>query len=47
MATFERRTPDGERLGPEEIHRVELASLHDEFAEVLSTDAALARLDPS
>jgi nicotinamidase-related amidase len=44
MATFERRTPDGERIGPDEIHRVELASLHDEFAEVLSTEAALGRL---
>jgi nicotinamidase-related amidase len=44
MATFERRTPDGEWIGPDDIHRVELASLHDEFAEVLSTEAALARL---
>jgi nicotinamidase-related amidase len=45
MATFERRSPDGELIAAEDIHRVELASLHDEFAEVLSTEAALARLD--
>ena len=45
MATFARRTPDGELIAADDIHRVELASLHDEFGEVLSTDAALARLD--
>jgi nicotinamidase-related amidase len=47
MATFARRTPDGELIAADDIHRGELASLHDEFAEVLSTDAALARLDAS
>ena len=46
-ATFARRTPDGELIAADDIHRVELASLHDEFAEVLSTEAALARLDAS
>jgi len=44
MATFDRRAPDGELIGAEQMHRTELASLHDEFAEVISTDAALARL---
>ena len=45
MATFARRAPDGELISADDIHRVELASLNDEFAEVLTTDAALARLD--
>jgi nicotinamidase-related amidase len=46
MATFARRAPDGELIGAEEMHRTALASLHDEFAEVLDTDAALERLAP-
>ena len=44
MATFERRTPDGEPISAEEMHRTALASLHDEFAEVISTAAALERI---
>ena len=44
MATFARHTPDGELIGAQEMHRTALASLHDEFAEVLSTDEALRRL---
>ena len=47
MATFARRTPDGELISAEDMHRVELASLHDEFAEVLPTADALARLETS
>jgi hypothetical protein len=47
MATFARRAPDGELIGAEEMHRTALASLHDEFAEVLDTEKALARLDTS
>jgi len=42
-ATYERRTPDGELIAAETMHRTALASLHDEFAEVLGTDEALAR----
>ena len=45
MATFERRSPEGELIDAETMHRTALASLHDEFAEVLDTEAALARLD--
>jgi nicotinamidase-related amidase len=45
MATFERRGPDGELIDAETMHRTALASLHEEFAEVLDTDAAIARLD--
>jgi nicotinamidase-related amidase len=44
MATFDRRAPDGEHIPAEVMHRTALASLHDEFAEVLDTDAALGRL---
>jgi nicotinamidase-related amidase len=43
-AAHERRTFDGERIPAETIHRTALASLHDEFAEVLETDEALARV---
>jgi nicotinamidase-related amidase len=42
-ATYERRTPDGELIPAQTMHRTALASLHDEFAEVLETDEALAR----
>jgi nicotinamidase-related amidase len=44
MATFDRRAPDGEQIPADVMHRTELASLHDEFAEVLDTGEALARL---
>lgn len=44
MATFERRAQDGELIAAELMHRTALASLSGEFAEVLDTEAALARL---
>ena len=44
MATFARSTPDGELIGAEEMHRTALASLHEEFADVIPTAAALERL---
>jgi nicotinamidase-related amidase len=44
MATFARETDDGERIPAEVMHRTALASLHEEFAEVLDTAAALGRL---
>jgi nicotinamidase-related amidase len=43
-ATHERRAPDGERIDADLMHRTALASLNDEFAEVLPTSDALARL---
>jgi nicotinamidase-related amidase len=43
-ATHERRAPDGELIPAETMHRAELASLNDEFAEVLDTRTALERL---
>ena len=45
MATFARHTPDGELIDAETMHRTALASLHEEFAEVLDTETAIARLD--
>jgi nicotinamidase-related amidase len=45
MATFARRAPDGGLIGAEEMHRTALASLHEEFAEVLDTGDAIARID--
>jgi nicotinamidase-related amidase len=38
-ATFERRGPDGRHFSAEEIHDTALASLHEEFATVINTDA--------
>ena len=43
-ATFDREGPDGEVFPADLIHRTSLASLHDEFADVVSTDEAIARL---
>jgi nicotinamidase-related amidase len=44
MATFARSTPDGELISAEDMHRTALASLHEEFAEVIPTAAALERI---
>jgi len=43
-ATFERTGPDGVRYPAEQMHRVALASLHGEFAQVRSAREVLARL---
>jgi nicotinamidase-related amidase len=43
-ATFDRRAPDGEPLPAELIHRTALASLHGEFAQVISTREAILSL---
>ena len=43
-ATHQRRAPGGELIPAEHMHRAALASLDDEFAEVLPTRDALARL---
>lgn len=45
-ATFDRRAPDGETLPAALMHRTALASLHGEFAEVISTEEALALIRP-
>lgn len=41
-ATFERTGPDGAHYSADMMHRLALASLHGEFAEVRSTDEVLA-----
>jgi nicotinamidase-related amidase len=42
-ATHARRAVDGELIPAETMHRTALASLNEEFAEVLGTDEALGR----
>ena len=41
-ATFERTGPDGQHYTADEMHRVALASLHGEFAEVRTADEVLS-----
>jgi nicotinamidase-related amidase len=43
-ATFDREGPDGEFFPADLMHRTALASLNDEFADVVSTVEAIARL---
>ncbi len=43
-ATFERTGPDGLRYSAEQMHRIALASLHGEFAQVQSAHDVLTRL---
>jgi nicotinamidase-related amidase len=43
-ATFERTGPDGVWYSAEQMHRVALASLHGEFAQVQSAQNVLARV---
>lgn len=43
-ACFPAQGPDGAIVPADEIHRAHLATLHVEFARVLSTDALLAQL---
>ena len=41
-ATFERTGPEGDHYSAEQMHRLALASLHDEFATVQCTGEVLA-----
>jgi nicotinamidase-related amidase len=43
-ATFERTGPDGVRYSADQMHRLALASLHGEFAQVQTAEDVLARL---
>ena len=45
-ATHERTGPDGVHYSADQIHRLALASLHGEFARVLSAQQVLERLHP-
>lgn len=44
LATYPRVAHDGERVSAEVMHHSALASLHEEFAEVIATQEALERL---
>lgn len=43
-ATFPKALPNGELIDAETVHKVNLASLHNEFAEVVTTQAAVREL---
>ena len=43
-ATFDREGPDGKVFPAKEVHEVSLASLHGEFAEVVSSGRLLSKL---
>ena len=43
-ATFDRTDAKGERFSADAIHQTHLASLHDEFCTVVSTDTVLANI---
>lgn len=45
-AAFEQVDHDGRRFDADVVHAVSLASLHDEFARVVTTEEALAGLRP-
>lgn len=43
-STYDREGPDGEVFPAELVHRTALASVHGEFADVITTDEAIKRL---
>jgi nicotinamidase-related amidase len=43
-ATFDKVGPDGTKFNAETIHEIELASLHNEFATVITTDELLRQV---
>lgn len=43
-ATFDRTSPTGEKISAQTIHEINLASLHDEFATVLTTQQFLEKV---
>jgi len=44
-ATFDRLGPDGKSYRAEDVHAINLASLHNEFAKIVDTNELLKRLD--
>ena len=44
-ATFDRLGPDGKSYRAEDVHAINLASLHNEFAKIVDTNELLNRLD--
>jgi nicotinamidase-related amidase len=45
-ATFDRTSSTGKKFSAEQIHEISLASLHEEFATVLTTQELLTKLNP-
>lgn len=43
-ATFDRTSPTGEKISAQTIHDINLTSLHDEFATILTTQQLLAKV---
>jgi nicotinamidase-related amidase len=43
-ATFDRVSVDGEKIPAQQIHKISLASLHDEFATVIRTQEVINKL---
>jgi nicotinamidase-related amidase len=43
-ATFDRISPKGEKISAQSIHDINLTSLHDEFATILTTQQLLAKV---
>lgn len=43
--TYDHRNPDGELVPAETVHRVNMTSLSDEFAEIVDTEKVLGRLE--
>jgi nicotinamidase-related amidase len=46
-STYDREGPDGEVFPAELVHRTALASVHGEFADVITTDEAIKRVSAS
>lgn len=44
-ATFDRLGPDGRSYRAKDVHAINLASLHNEFAKIVDTNELLKRLD--
>jgi nicotinamidase-related amidase len=44
-ATFDRTSPTGEKFTAQLIHEINLTSLHDEFATILTTQQLLQRVN--
>ncbi len=45
--TFDRTGPDGDRHSAEEVHRMTLANLSGEFADIVTTDEIRAAAAPA
>ena len=44
-ATFDKTGPDGKKYSADEIHAINLASLHDEFCQVVTTNSLTKKIN--